>query len=121
MGGSVPILGANGNAPRIGSMTRSVHKSAYGALRERLRVMRMSAGLSQRALAKILRVPHSWVAKVESGERRLDVVEFMEFADACGADACDALGVGARPVRTSGEGQKTRITKGPRSMRKGGR
>ncbi|HVV70378.1 MAG TPA: helix-turn-helix transcriptional regulator [Verrucomicrobiae bacterium] len=72
-------------------MTRSVHRSAYESLRAKLRAMRLDAGLSQRALAKILKVPHSWVAKVESGERRLDVIEFKEFAEACGADPRDAF------------------------------
>jgi transcriptional regulator with XRE-family HTH domain len=72
-------------------MTRSVHKSAYESLRAKLREMRLAAGFSQRALAKILKVPHTWVAKVESGERRLDVIEFVEFAEACGADPRQAF------------------------------
>jgi len=72
-------------------MTRSIHKAAYGDLREKLRTLRTKAGLSQRALATRLGVPHSWVAKVESGERRLDVVEFTEFAQACGANASKAF------------------------------
>jgi transcriptional regulator with XRE-family HTH domain len=49
--------------------------------------MRQTAGLSQRALAERLRVPHSWVAKVESGERRVDLVEFCWICRACGQDA----------------------------------
>jgi DNA-binding transcriptional regulator YiaG len=89
--GSVPILGASRQCSQNRIMTRSVHKSAYESLRAKLRAMRLDAGLSQRALAKILRVPHSWVAKVESGERRLDVIEFKEFAEACGADPRHAL------------------------------
>jgi hypothetical protein len=42
--------------------------------------------LSQRELAATLLVPHSWVAKVESGERRIDLVEFGWFVAACGGD-----------------------------------
>ena len=61
--------------------------------------MRTRAGLSQRGLAARLGVPHSWVAKVESGERRLDVVEFMEFAQACGVEAEHAIAEAARRVR----------------------
>jgi transcriptional regulator with XRE-family HTH domain len=56
-------------------------------MRENLRALRAKAGLSQRALAARLGVPHTWVAKVETGERRLDVLEFMEFTRACGGDA----------------------------------
>jgi len=38
-----------------------------------------------RDLAERLEVPHSFIGKVEQGERRLDVVEFIQY--------CDALGV----------------------------
>ena len=52
-----------------------------------LRSAREEAGLSQRALAKKLGVHHSWVAKVELGERRLDVIEFIGLARALGKEA----------------------------------
>lgn len=67
-------------------MEKSVHTTEYYFLRSTLREMRKSAGLSQRELAHRLTVPHSWVAKVESGERRIDIVEFCWFASACGAN-----------------------------------
>jgi transcriptional regulator with XRE-family HTH domain len=51
-----------------------------------LRQAREDAGLSQRALARKLGVHASWVAKVELGERRLDVVEFIQVARALGRD-----------------------------------
>jgi len=65
-------------------MEKSTHTPEYEALRSELRAMRESAGLSQRGLAARLKVPHSWVAKVESGERRIDLVEFGWFLSACG-------------------------------------
>jgi transcriptional regulator with XRE-family HTH domain len=52
-------------------------------LRARLRQIRQAAEFSQRDLASRLDVPHSWVAKVESGERRLDVVELCWYLIAC--------------------------------------
>jgi transcriptional regulator with XRE-family HTH domain len=67
-------------------MEKSVHTSEYAALRRCLHATRAAAGLSQRDLAANLVVPHSWVAKVESGERRIDLVEFFWFVAACGAD-----------------------------------
>lgn len=48
----------------------------------RLRELRMCAGLTQRDLARILGVSPSWVAKVELGERRLDVMETVRMAEA---------------------------------------
>ncbi|MGA2498388.1 MAG: helix-turn-helix transcriptional regulator [Tepidisphaeraceae bacterium] len=65
-------------------MRKSTHTFEYKSLRQQLASLRAAAGLSQRQLATILRVPHSWVAKVESGERRIDMVEFVWFCDACG-------------------------------------
>ncbi|MBL9080731.1 MAG: helix-turn-helix transcriptional regulator [Planctomycetales bacterium] len=67
-------------------MQKSTHTAEYSALLAELRQARESAGLSQRALAAKLDVPHSWVAKVESGERRVDIVEFHYVLRACGAD-----------------------------------
>lgn len=66
-------------------MQKSVHTKEYKALRAELRAMREKAGLTQRDLAAKLGVPHSWVAKVEAGERRIDVVEFAWIVAACGA------------------------------------
>jgi len=66
-------------------MRKSIHTDEYVALRARLSAIRAAAGLSQRGLAERLHVPHSWVAKVESGERRIDVVEFGWFCVSCGA------------------------------------
>jgi transcriptional regulator with XRE-family HTH domain len=48
---------------------------------------RLGAGLTQRDLAQRLKRPHSYVAKIECGERRVDVVEFMEIARALKVDA----------------------------------
>ena len=41
---------------------------------------RQSAGLSQRDLAARLKRPHSFVGRMEAGERRIDVIEFIEIA-----------------------------------------
>lgn len=67
-------------------MQKSVHTREYAALRTELTAARKNAGLSQRELAARLKVPHSWVAKVENGERRIDFVEFCWFVSACGSD-----------------------------------
>jgi transcriptional regulator with XRE-family HTH domain len=67
-------------------MRKSTHTGEYAVLRERLAALRERAGLSQRKLAERLRVPHTWVAKIESGERRIDLVEFAWFCAACEAN-----------------------------------
>lgn len=46
--------------------------------------MRRQAGLTQRQLAERLKVPRSFVSRIEQGERRVDVVEFFWICRACG-------------------------------------
>jgi transcriptional regulator with XRE-family HTH domain len=67
-------------------MQKSTHSPEYRALRTELVRLREAAGLSQRDLATRLDVPHSWIAKVEGGERRIDLVEFCWFVRSCKAD-----------------------------------
>ena len=81
----VPILGTSYSVPKIGSMRKSTHTDEYHKLRDQLSAIRSRAGLSQRGLAERIGVPHTWVSKVEAGERRIDIVEFSWFCLACGA------------------------------------
>ena len=47
----------------------------------------MDAGLTQQQVADKLEKPQSFVAKYEKGERRLDVIEFLEIAKVLETDA----------------------------------
>lgn len=85
-------------------MRKSVHTPEYSAMRAELRAARESAGLSQREVAAALRVPHSVVAKMESGERRVDLVEFCWFLRSCGADAVAAVSRVQRKMTRRGGG-----------------
>jgi len=66
------------------ALPSSVHTPAYKRFLARLRAARTAAGLSQRAVAKALGKAPSYVAKCETGERRVDVVELTQFADLYG-------------------------------------
>ena len=72
-------------------MEKSTHTTEYVAIRAELLAARKNADLSQRDLAAILDVPHSWVAKVESGERRIDILEFFGFLSACRVNPLDVV------------------------------
>ena len=63
--------------------------------------MRIAADLTQAQLAARLDRPQSFVAKYEGGERRLDVIEFMEVAEAIGFDPADFIGRFERPTRST--------------------
>ena len=58
----------------------SVHSKGYQELLKRLRRARVEAGLTQVHVAGKLKKPQSFVAKCESGERRLDFVELQAIA-----------------------------------------
>jgi transcriptional regulator with XRE-family HTH domain len=58
---------------------KSTHSAQYRELLARMRAARQARGLTQQALARRLGKPQSYVSKAESGERRLDVVEFLHF------------------------------------------
>lgn len=61
-------------------MTKSVYTHQYRRLRALLTEARKTAGLTQVELSVQLDRPQSFVSKVERGERRLDVIEFLEMA-----------------------------------------
>ncbi|KAE9783776.1 helix-turn-helix domain-containing protein, partial [Escherichia coli] len=55
----------------------------YEAVRRVLRKVRREAGLTQVQLAEKLGKGQSYVSKVERGEQYLDVLEFVEWCEAC--------------------------------------
>jgi len=67
-------------------MTRSLRTLGHQALMQVLVETRKSKGVTQQELADRLKRPQSYVAKIETGERRLDVVEFVEWFQALEAD-----------------------------------
>ena len=67
-------------------MQKSLKSAEYERLVELLVAVRHKAGIRQQALAKKLGRPQSFIAKYEGGERRIDVVEFVEIARALGAE-----------------------------------
>jgi transcriptional regulator with XRE-family HTH domain len=71
--------------------TKSQHSSAYRQLPDFLRVLREEAGLTQRALGQLMKKPQSWIYNCETGNRRVDVTEFVEWATRCGVDPTEAL------------------------------
>lgn len=93
-------------------VTKSIHTAQYVALREALVAARKESELTQLDVAQALGRPQSFVSKVESGERRLDVVEFLELAEALRADPIAIL----EEVRKVGK-RWSRRKKGPKRER----
>jgi transcriptional regulator with XRE-family HTH domain len=58
----------------------NVHTHDYQQLLQKLRQARLDSGLTQLQVAAKLKKHQSFVAKCESGERRIDFVELQAFA-----------------------------------------
>lgn len=52
---------------------------------------RKTAGLTQDDLARAVGEHQSFVARLESGQRRIDVIEYIALAEVMGFDAAEAL------------------------------
>jgi transcriptional regulator with XRE-family HTH domain len=72
-------------------MGKSVYSTRYQKLQALIAGARRSAGFSQAVLAIKLGRPQSFVSKYERGERRLDVVEFLDVCRALGVNPHDFL------------------------------
>ena len=78
-------------ADNTGSMAKAQHAARYQRLPGLLRQMRETAGLTQRDLAAKLGMAQVSVHKCESGDRRVDLSEFCDWAVACKSDPHAAL------------------------------
>ena len=74
--------------PEMGKSRRpnSQHDQVYINLRLQLKQLRLDAGITQTELGDFFERPHTFVHKVESGDRRIDPVEFCRWCHACGVD-----------------------------------
>tara|TARA_R110002072_G_scaffold18767_3_gene69874 strand:+ start:2238 stop:2471 length:234 start_codon:yes stop_codon:yes gene_type:complete len=72
-------------------MRYSTRSEEYRRLQAWLRNARQDTGLTQFELAEKLGRPQSFVAKIESGERRVDIFEFIEICSALGVVPSRAL------------------------------
>ncbi|TIN98515.1 MAG: helix-turn-helix transcriptional regulator [Mesorhizobium sp.] len=61
-------------------MPKSVHSERHRMIASALASQRRAKGLSQAEVAKILGRHQPFIANIESGERRVDLVELMDIA-----------------------------------------
>lgn len=72
-------------------MSRTIQSPRHDALRLFLIEKRKKAGLTQATVASKLGRYQSFVASVETGQRKIDVVELLAFAEAIGFDPREAI------------------------------
>jgi ribosome-binding protein aMBF1 (putative translation factor) len=70
---------------------KSLQRKEQDKLRAVIAEARVAAGMSQRELSRRLDMPLTYVARVERGERMLDVVEFIDLVVALGQNPTEVL------------------------------
>ena len=61
-------------------MAKSIYSKEYKGVVDKLKKARLNAGLKQEEVAYKLSKPQSYISKIESGERRIDVAELKQLA-----------------------------------------
>ncbi|TDL74892.1 XRE family transcriptional regulator [Palleronia sediminis] len=74
-------------------MTKTIRSEGHEALCQALIDARKAAGLTQAELAQRLRCHQSFVARIESGERRVDVIELVAITRAIEVTTSEILKV----------------------------
>lgn len=62
-------------------MPKSLNSPRHELVKSALVEQRKAVGMTQTEVAEKLGRPQSYIAKVEGGERRVDVIELLELAD----------------------------------------
>ncbi len=73
------------------TLKTSIHSPEHIWLRNRLISRRKELHLSQRELAKEMGVIFSFIGKVETGDRRLDLIEFIKYCKVLDIDTKELL------------------------------
>ncbi len=77
--------------------SRSKHPYRYQKFLKLLRTARKEAGYTQNEVAETLGEYQSYISKVECGERRMDVVEFIDYMKAISTNPTNIIEELRRP------------------------
>jgi len=60
-------------------MKKTIYSGEHKHLVQQLRKARIAAGYDQTKVAKLLGKTQSYISKIESGQRRIDLIQIKEF------------------------------------------
>jgi len=70
---------------------KSTYTAEYQKMLAKIVAARKAAGITQAMLAQRIGRPQSFISKIENGERRLDLIEFLEIARQIGLSPSEVL------------------------------
>lgn len=83
-------------------MEKTLTSSAHRALIDAMVAARKNSGMTQTELAQLLKCQQSLIARIESGQRRVDAVDLVRWAEAVGVDPAEFLSVVADALSERG-------------------
>lgn len=78
---------------------KSIYSQETRILCKWLKQQREQKELTMREAAKLIEKPHSFIGKIESGQRRLDVVEYIWYCQKIGLNPNEGINLIAKMER----------------------
>ena len=86
-------------------MDKTIHSHLYHQVIGRLRSKRELGGVTQAQLAELLKVNQAFISKVETCERRLDIIELHHICQVLGISFVDFIQEVDRDILSKNEGE----------------
>ena len=87
------IIGTSSFVTFSETMINSRNHHDYLRLLAWLKKSRLERKLTVRQLGELIDEPFQFVSKIENGQRKLSVHEYVQYCEALGIDACDGIGL----------------------------
>ncbi|AEG31622.1 helix-turn-helix domain-containing protein [Thiomicrospira cyclica] len=80
---------------------KTIHSGSYKVAQLMLIQLRKNSGLTQSELAEYIGVDQSFISKIERGERRLDIVEFVLYCNSLKVSPAETIEILQQKVEDS--------------------
>ena len=90
---------------KYGNMDKSIHSHLYHQVIGRLRGKREKLGITQVQLADLLKVNQTFISRVETCDRRLDIIELHHICQVLGISFVDFIQEVDKDILSKGKGK----------------
>lgn len=81
-------------------MPKPIHRAEYDVVRGLIRELRISAGIKQAELSESLGKPQPYISAIETGHRRVDIVEIRDICRVLGLTLPDFVAALEKMIRS---------------------